>query len=194
MQTTIRKRTARISVVGLILLLGLAYPVVTFAASGSGTPPSTLHTCTKVRKGLYGKTKVSTSAVCPTGQYTQTWISGNVYTWNVALSTGYLTSGITTFPAGYTVSFVNGSVPESNQCANEGQDMSAQLTVGGQVLAQWTTTAAGLPTSTGPPVTLSSPSDLAMAISCSPHSYGAPYASFNVTFSVTPSIPPVPYS
>ena len=57
MQTTIRKRTARISVVGLILLLGLAYPVVTFAASGSGTPPSTLHTCTKVRKGSTARPK-----------------------------------------------------------------------------------------------------------------------------------------
>ena len=193
MQTTIRKRTARISVVGLILLLGLGYPAVTFAASGSGTPPSTLNTCTKVRKALYGKTKVSASAACPTGEYSQSWISDNVYTWNVPQSTGLLTSGITTFPAGDTVSFVNGSVPLSPQCANVGSFMSAQLTVGGQVLAQWTTTA-GPPTSTGPPVTLSSPSDLAMAISCSPIPDSHLEPSFNVTFSVTPSIPPVPYS
>ena len=160
---------------GLILLLGLAYPAVTFAASGSGTPPSTLHTCTKVRKALYGKTKVSTSAVCPTGQYAQTWISGNVYTWNVALSTGLFDERDHDVPSGLHRELCQRVGPRIELNApTKAQDMSAQLTVGGQVLAQWTTTAAGLPTSTGPPVTLSSPSDLAMAISCSPIPDGAP--------------------
>jgi hypothetical protein len=71
MQITISKRTTRIVVVGLVVLLGLAYPTVTFAASGSPTPPSTINTCTKVRNGLYGKTKVSTT--CTAGQFAQSW-------------------------------------------------------------------------------------------------------------------------
>jgi hypothetical protein len=193
MQITIRKRTACIAVAGLVLLLGLAYPAVTFAATGTSTPPSTLNTCTKVnpRTHLYGKTKVSASSVCPTGEYAQNWISDNFYAWDEAINVAQpVTSGHKTFPAGDTVSFVNGSL-SSNACTNVGGPLTAQLTAGGQVLAEWTNN--GGPSSTGPPVTLSSPSDVSMAFSC-PRFPFPPDLEFNVTFSVTPSVPSIPYS
>lgn len=73
MQIIISKRTARIAIAGLVVLLGLAYPTVTFAVTGSSTPPSNINTCTKVKSGLYGKTKVSASPICAAGQYAQSW-------------------------------------------------------------------------------------------------------------------------
>jgi hypothetical protein len=204
MQNTSSKKTAGI-VSGLVILLGLAYPAVTFAATGgTSTPPSTINTCTKVnaKTHLYGKTKVSASTACPAGQYAQNWISDQAYTWSSdPLGQQFPVIGSMTFPAGDTVSFVSGTIPANfNDCINNGGNNGpiVQLTVGqgGPALAQWTFLIGEVspPTPIERPVTLSSPSDIVMADTCPGTNSNRFGDTFSVTVSVTPPFPSIPSS
>jgi hypothetical protein len=197
-QITISKRTARFAVVGLVVLLGIAYPAVTFAATGSNAPPSTVNTCTNIKNGLYGKIKVSASPVCPAGEFAQTWnqpAPAGSYRWSQTMNAGPLgqdtATGTTSFPAGFTVTLVTGSITGGFVgCATGGA--IAGLFVGGEAVASWNEI--GLPgVVRAPPtatsaVTLASSSTVTMRIDCGgDHGYfvgGQP--SFDVTFSVTP--------
>jgi hypothetical protein len=75
-----KRRGGRRAVVGMVagmvagMVVGgtLAFAGVTLASSAA--PPTSLNTCTKIHKGLYGKTKVTAADSCPNGQDFQQWV------------------------------------------------------------------------------------------------------------------------
>jgi hypothetical protein len=208
MRKTSSKRGALVAIAALVVLLGLAYPAVTFAATGgTSTPPSTINTCTKVnaKTHLYGKTKVSASPVCPAGMYAQTWTQGNEYSWNPTLDGNFPSrpvslTGNATFPAGSIVTPVSATITTANNvfpCPTPAA--TASLIVDGGVIASWTLTGdanGALPQNTSSHV-LSNPSGLTVTAVCGIGGLepGSPTVAFNVTFRVTGAPPGViPYS
>jgi uncharacterized protein YjbI with pentapeptide repeats len=71
-------RGGRLGAVGLVvgLIVGgtVAFAGVTFAGT---SPPTSVHTCTKVKHGVYSKTKITAGSSCPSGQFFQSWNNGS---------------------------------------------------------------------------------------------------------------------